>query len=333
MAKFDFVSVGAAGIDILLDIHGKNDAIKFNDSSKEVSIKSGQKIILDGYKFTCGQNAANLAVGAARLGLNSTIFAEVGSDDFAKKIINDLEKEKVNTSNIKIESGDSSFSIILDFKNERTIFAENIKRNHDFSFKNISANFLYLTSLSRNWINAYMETLNFTQENKIPFAFSPGTAQIEDRDKIIFEVIKKSKILFLNKDEAGKLLSKKRSLTQVSEKGYVKNLLKEFKKLGASIVIITDGEKGSYSIDERGNAFFLNALATSVLEKTGAGDAYATAFIYGFIKNQSTQDSMIYGSINSSSVIERIGAQEGLLSSDILEDKAKHLENFKAIEI
>lgn len=333
MARFNLVAVGTAGIDILLDIHRNTDAIKSNKSSKELLIKSGRKILVDGYKFSLGQNAANISVGASRLGLSSAIFAEIGSDDFSKKILQDLEKEKVNTSNIKIEGGDSSFSVILDFQNERTIFAENIKRNHDFSFKNISADFLYLTSLSRNWINAYLETLNFVSDNNVPFAFSPGTAQIEDKDKIVLDVIKKSKILFVNKEEAEALLSKNRSFTQINEKSYIKKLMTDFKNLGASTIVITDAENGSYCLDQKGKSYFLNALKTSVIEKTGAGDAYATGFIYGYIKNEPTETCMTYGSINASSVIEKVGAQEGLLSSDILIDKAKHLEDFKVIQI
>ncbi len=331
MAKYDLISVGTVGIDIILDIHSATNGVKLNKSSKELMLKSGGKILLDGYRFSSGQNGANVAVGVSRLGLKSTIYAEVGSDDFAKRIVEDLEKEKVDTSNIKVEKGDSSFSVIIDFQDERTIFAENIKRDHTFDFRNVSANFVYLTSLSRNWINAYLETLSFVTSKNIPFAFSPGTTQIEDKDKIVFDVIKKAQILFVNKEEAEMLLDRKKSFTEINEKNYIKKLLFEFKKIGAGNVVITDGENGSYCIDSREKTYYIHALSTQVLGKTGAGDAYATGFIYGFMKGVDAHLCMAYGSINASSVIERIGAQEGLLSSDILEDKAKHLESFKAV--
>lgn len=333
MTKFDLITVGACGIDILIDIHGKNKSIEFNKSTKKLLISSGDKIIVDGYKFSCGQNAANVAVGLTRLGLNSTVFAEIGSDEFAEKIIKFLKTDGVNTENIKHEKGDSSFSIVLDYNSERTIFAENIKRVHDFSFKNISSRFLYLTSLSRSWINAYIETLNFVTQQNIPFAFNPGTTQIEDRDKIIFDVIKKAEVLFINKEEAEILLSKKRSFTDINEKRYVKNLLAGFKEIGAKNTVITDAENGSYCLDAKGNYYYLHALSTPILEKTGAGDAYASGFLYGLINEKNTETCMIYGTINASSAIQRLGSQEGLLTRDILEEKASHLENFKTISI
>ena len=331
MAKFDLIAVGAAGIDIFLDIRGKTNSLKFNKSSSELSIKLGDKILLDGYKFSCGQNGANVAVGSSRLGLKTALFAEVGDDDFAKRIIENLEKENVSTSKIKIEKGDSAFSVVVNFQNERTIFVENIKRNHNFDFKNVSADFLYLTSLSQNWINAYLETMSFIGSNNIPFAFNPGTTQIEDKDKVIFEIIKKSKILFLNKEEAETLLGKKRSFTQLSEKSYIKNLLTEFKKIGASIVVITDAQNGSYCADEKGRFLHIHGYAPNILEKTGAGDAYATGFVFGFLKGMDTPTAMTYGAINAAAVMEQIGGEEGLVTSVILKERAQRLENLKPI--
>jgi sugar/nucleoside kinase (ribokinase family) len=333
MAKFDLVTVGSCGIDIFLNIHEANKSLKFNKSSQELSLRSGDKIMLDGYKFSLGHNAANVSVGTSRLGFKTTIFAEVGSDDFSKRIIEQLESEKIDIKNLVYENGDSNFSVIINFVKERTVFTENIKRDHSFSFKNTSADFLYLTSLSRNWINAYLETMSFVSNKNIPFAFNPGSIQIEDKDKVIFEIIKKSKILFLNKQEAETLLSKKKSFMQVGEKGYIKNLLMEFKKAGGEIIVITDGANGSYCLDERGKFFYLNGYTTNIIEKTGAGDAYASGFIYAFLQKKETAEAMVFGAINAASTMEKVGAQEGLLTHAILEEKVKQLENLKPVII
>ena len=332
MAKFNLITVGSCGIDIFLNIHEANKNLSLDTSSSELTIKSGEKIMLDGYKFSLGHTGANISVGASRLGLQTTVFAEAGSDDFSERILNELVAEKVDVSNIIRTPGDSNFSVIINFKKERTVFAEDMKRDHNFSFGNFSSDFLYLTSLSRNWINAYLQTMDFVSKKNIPFAFSPGPIQIKDKDKVIFEVIKKSKILFLNKDEASQLLSKNKSFAQ-NEKNFVKSMLLDFKNAGTSNVVITDAENGSYCLDEKGKYYYLNGYATNIIEKTGAGDAYAIGFLYAFMKNMEIPQSMVFGAINASSVMEKIGPQEGLLTSGILKEKAKQMENFKPIQI
>ncbi len=333
MAKFDLVTVGSAGLDIFLNIYDENKHLTLNKSSNELILRSGDKIMLDGYKFSLGHNGANISVGSCRLGLKTTLFSEVGTDDFAKRIMDSLKSEGVNLANIAVKKGDSSFSVIINFQRERTIFAENIKRNHDFNFDKVSGEFIYLTSLSRNWINAYLQTLTFIDKSEAKLFFSPGSAQIEDKDKVMSDVLKRTHVLFLNKQEAADLLEKKKGFTQVSENNYVKQLLSELKQKGPEIVVITDSANGSFSIDSRGRTFFVNGYSTQIVDKTGAGDAYAAAFIYATIRQKEPSEAMIYGAINASSVMERMGAQEGLLSSDILEEKVVELTNLKAIPI
>lgn len=331
MAKFNLITVGSCGIDIFLNIHEANEKLKVNKD--ELIIKSGEKIMLDGYKFSLGHNGANVSAGASRLGLKTTIFAEVGSDDFSERILNSLIAEKIDISNVLRKPGDSNFSVVVSFQRERTVFSENVKRDHNFYFGNFSSDFLYLTSLSRNWINAYLETMDFVAKRNIPFAFNPGTIQIEDKDKVVFEVIKRSKILFINKEEAEDLLSKKRSLRDFNEKSYMKSLLSEFRSVGASTTVITDAQNGSYCLDEKGKYYFLNGYSTNIVEKTGAGDAYAAGFIYAIIKNLGIDQAMKYGAINAACVMEQIGPIEGLLTSAILKEKVRQLTNFKPIQI
>jgi len=54
-------------------------------------------------------------------------------------------------------------------------------------------------------------------------------------------------------------------------------------------------------------------LSIKVKERTGAGDSFGSGFISGLISNKDIGDSLNLGISNSESVIQYIGAQEGIL--------------------
>ena len=63
-----------------------------------------------------------------------------------------------------------------------------------------------------------------------------------------------------------------------------------------------------------------------------AGDGYAAGFISALIDGLSLKDAMVYGAINSASVIGKIGALEGLLDKKKLQEKLNSLKNFSPEE-
>ena len=305
---FDVVCVGNAKIDSFLTLHEANNHLRFAQDSNELCIKFGEKITVDKAEILLGGNAANVAVGASRLGLNVGLVAEIGIDEFAQKIINTLTKEKVDISNVKQTEGQqSSFSTIINFKGERTIFSEHVKRAHDFNFENISTKWVYLTSLGEEWIGAYNKTVDFIKNFKARLAFNPGTLQISAGKKSIENVLYISDVLFVNKEEAEQILNVK------DQKSNINSLLNELQELGPKIVVITDGKNGSFTIDNKGNISKKGIIETQVVEKTGAGDAYSSGFLSALINNKSIDEAMNLGTKNSASVIEKVGAQAGLL--------------------
>ncbi|PIT87585.1 MAG: hypothetical protein COU31_02095 [Candidatus Magasanikbacteria bacterium CG10_big_fil_rev_8_21_14_0_10_40_10] len=76
--------------------------------------------------------------------------------------------------------------------------------------------------------------------------------------------------------------------------------------------IITDGGDGSFVYD--GKSFLKAAvLPIDAYERTGAGDAFGAACIAALIKGKPLKEALLWGTINSASVIGYIGSQKGLL--------------------
>lgn len=302
---FDVVCVGNAKIDTFLTLHEANQHLRLIKETNELCIKFGEKITVDKAEILLGGNAANVAVGTSRLGLVTTLVAEIGKDEFAQKIISTLKSENVNTSNVlQTEGQQSSFSTIINYKKERTIFSEHVKRSHNFNFVNIATKWIYLTSLGDEWRDAYNKTVNLANDNNCYLAFNPGTLQIEQGLNDMENVLTTTHALFVNKQEAEKILSTHSAIEE---------LLKNLQKLGPKIVVITDGENGSCAIDEKGNIYKKGVIETEVVEKTGAGDAYSSGFLSALINAKSINDAMDWGARNSASVINKVGAQAGLL--------------------
>ena len=319
MDVFDFIAVGGAKVDIFLGVHDANQHFRLNEETSELCIKSGDKVLIDKAHFMIGGNAANVAVGLARAGLKSSVVEEVGSDEFAQKIINTLNEEGVSERLLKQVQGASSFSVIINYKRERTIFIEHEEREHNFSFDNISTKWIYLTSLGYKWRQAYRKTLKFVKNNNIKLAFNPGTSQLDEGKEELSEIFKNTEILFLAKEEAVKILNLDSSLENSGEN--MKKLLALLKELGSKVVVITDGKNGSFLLDENNNYFSNGIVETEVVEKTGAGDAYASGFLSAVILGFGYKSAMKWGTENSASVIGKVGAQPGLLNREELEKR------------
>jgi sugar/nucleoside kinase (ribokinase family) len=307
IASYDLLAIGKATIDAFLIVTKTNKHFRIDKETKELCIKLGDKATVDKVIFSVGGNAANVSVGLSRMGLKTGIAAEIGSDEFTQKIISGLKKEGVSEILLKqIPGTQSPFSVIVNFKKERTIFCEDIKREHDFNFEGISAKWIYLTSMGDKWKEAYKRSLIFAKNTGAKIAFNPGTPQIDSGEESIIQILKETELLFVNKEEAGKIAKLKTD--------DIKKLLIHLSKHGSKTIIITDGDKGSYLYNEEIGFLEQKPKKQKVIEKTGAGDAYSSGFISAVIYGRNLKEAMQWGSINSESVITKVGAQEGLLT-------------------
>jgi len=315
VGNFDLVAIGNATIDTFLTIRSSNKHFRINKETGEICVKQGDKAIVDKLDFFIGGNAANVSVGLSRMGFKSAITAEIGSDEFTQKIVNGLKKEGVSEILLKlIPNTPSPLSVIINYKGERTIFCEDVEKDHDFNFEGIFAKWIYLTSLGNKWQEAYKRTLIFAKTVGAKIAFNPGTSQLDKGIESIRDVLKETDILFVNKEEAKTITGTK---TDDIEK-----LLNLLDKLGPKTSVITDGLKGAFLFDKNDGFFFQKAYnEKKALERTGAGDAFASGFLSAILFGKSAKQAMGWGALNSASVVAKIGAQAGLLTINEIKEK------------
>lgn len=333
--NFDTVCVGNAKIDAFLSIHEANDCLRLNKDLNELCVKYGEKIQVDRCEFLLGGNAANVSVGLSRLGLKSSLCAEIGDDELSQKILNTLKKENIDTRClIQTRGGKSSFSIIINFKGERTIFSQHVERLHNFTFEDISTRSIYLTSLGHEWKKPYKKVSEFVKKTQCFLAFNPGTLQIKTGEKGIGNILSITDILFVNKEEAARISNvhpPSGGLISNEKRGnidVIQQLLKSLKNLGPKVVIITDGKNGSYAMDEKGKMLRQDRISCKIVENTGAGDAYSTGFLAAFLHGLTLKDAMRWGAVNASNVLGKVGAQTGLLRKEEMQEKLRIISNY-----
>ncbi len=323
MKNFNVITIGNALLDVFLSIQEHNIFTQINQADHTLCFKYGEKIHVEDCEFLLGGNACNVAVGLSRLGLSTVLCAEIGDDEFSQKIIHSLSKETLDTSLLMQTAGAaSSFAVGIGYGGERTLFVEHVARKHDFHFDDVVAEWIYLTSLGEEWRQAYSRVLDYVKSHNRKLAFSPGTHQFEEEGhRGINEILPLTDILFVNREEAEKVISNKKKVISIKE------LLIELQKLGPKVVSITDGQNGSYAMDTNGHTYSLAVFPCKVIEKTGAGDAYASGFLSAVIGGGSIKEAMRWGAVNAAAVIEKIGAQQGLLKR---EEIVKKLEGNSA---
>ena len=118
----------------------------------------------------------------------------------------------------------------------------------------------------------------------------------------------------MNLEEAKKFLGYKDD-----EKIEIKKLLKKLADLGPKNVVITDGKNGSFCFDGE-NYYKLDVFPAELVQKTGAGDAFATATLAGLFYGNPLSEAIRWGTSNSASVISAMGPQEGLLTLNKLKE-------------
>lgn len=306
---FDLVSIGDATIDTLLQVHDAEVNCSLHKDRCLICFNYADKIPVDKFHRKVAGNAANNAVGSARLKLKTAFYTILGDDGSGEFIKNRLVKEGVSDNFIIYDpKQDTNASTVINFKSERTIFVFHARRSYKLP-KNIKTKWIYYTSIGPDHARLNKEIVSLVKKQKIKLAYNPGTYQLRAGLEKMKDILAVCEVIFVNKEEA---------MTIVGPQHDMRHYLMAVHAHGPKIVVITDGPNGASVFDGK-DFFYLGVLKTPVVERTGAGDAFATGFIAALFHCKSIGHSMCWGTANSSSVIMKYGPQDGLLRAQQME--------------
>lgn len=312
--EFDFISIGDIVTDAFIRI--QKASVYYDDDAREekICLTNGSKIPYEFAKVIAGVgNSPNAAVSATRLGLKAALVTNLGDDDNGKEIMQALERNNIDRSFVRIHEGKvSNYHYVLWHKAERTILIKH--EEYEYVLPDMgNPRWLYFSSVGENSMDYHHAIADFARNHpNTKLAFQPGTFQIKLGYETLRDIYEMTEVFFCNKEEAQLILKSQEDNTAV--------LAKMMTERGPKIAVVTDGANGAFVFDGT-TAWFMPIYPDPAppLERTGAGDSFSSTFTSALALGKSPDEALMWGPINSMNVVQHIGAQEGLLSREQLE--------------
>jgi len=286
-----------------------------------------------------GGGATNTAVTFARNGFDVNFVGKVGKQ-YGDRVFDNLEKEGVDCQYaLQTSRGKTGFSTIINtFDGDRTLLAYP-GANQYFTAKDLpiedlkAADWIFLNHLAGGGEDILKALIKILKANpKIKLAWNPGHEQIKQGTRKWKELLKRTTILFVNKEEAAafsRIAYQPAGVKKDDPKAHeyshskvlppyaddVTEILKVFADIGVKNTVITDGRNGSQATDGKRH-YFCPILSHKRVDTLGAGDAFASGFTVAMAKRLPLKTALIYGTLNAGNAVMHPGAQNGLLTAD-----------------
>lgn len=318
MKDLDFIAIGDITTDAFIKLKDADVHCDIDKENCKICMDFATKIPYESVHIVRAVgNSPNASVCASRLGLKSGIVSNIGDDENGKECLASLKKDKVSTEYVRTHPGKlTNYHYVLWYRDERTILIKH--EEYDYILPAIGEpKWIYLSSLGEKAFGLHANIVEYLKNHpNVNFAFQPGTFQIEQGYEKLKDIYKHARVFFCNVQEAKKILK--------TEESDIQKLLEKMKELGPEIVVITDGKKGAYMHYER-EMFFMPPYPDIAppYERTGAGDAFSSTFVGALALGKTPLEAITWAPINSMSVVQYVGAQEGLLTRKKLEEYLK----------
>lgn len=307
--KYDFVAIGDVVTDAFIRLKDASTHCKLDHTACELCVRFGDKVPFESVEvIPAVGNSPNASVSASRLGLKSALLAVVGDDKNGHECLEALRKNNVSTQYIDADKTlPTNYHYVLWYDVDRTILVNHSPFERHLP-KNMKApKWMYLSSLGENTLDFHNEIADFLEKNKdTKLAFQPGTFQIKIGSEKLSRIYKRTDVFFCNVEEAQKILN--------LETRDLPTLLEKMHGLGPKTVVITDGIDGAYVREENGRKFFMPVYPHKPVERTGAGDAFASTVTSVLAMGKSIDEALRWAPVNAMSVTQFVGAQKGLLT-------------------
>jgi ribokinase len=301
MTKTDAVGLGAMNIDRLYQV----DEI----------VTDGEQTVND-FVSRPGGSAANTSYALAKLGVKTGFVGAVGLDEDGKALLADFMSVGVDTSQIKVKKSATGSTICLSDKLGQRVIYVSPGANNLLNLKDL--NISYLKQARVVHMSSFADDrqlklqISLASKLKCPISLAPGMLYASKGLKTLTPLLERARIIFMNREE----------VTRLTGKDYGAGA-RQLVKTGCSIVVITLG-RGLPKGKERTAAAYIcdngkeyeviceKAARKSAFETTGAGDAFAAGFLFGFLKDKKTEECGLLGDIVAGFAIKKVGARTGL---------------------
>jgi len=312
--KYDVITIGRSSI----DLYSQNIGAEFVD--------------IKGFDAFVGGSPLNIATGCSRLGLKCALLTGVGDDKVGEYILNFLEQENIETSFIPKIKGARSSAVILGIQPPDKfplVYYRNNAADSQITIDhvvnaNLSASRLVQISGTALNIEPSRSAVFFAVEE----AFSHNVPVLLDIDfradqwsdirsfgLTIRAILPKTKIAIGTEEEILAAMLKDVNQVHIEHQqisapvisGDIDEAIDKILALGVEILIVKTGSKGVKVYDNKGKVENVPGFPVTPLNVLGAGDAFASGFIYGYLQGWDLYKSCRMGNASGAQVVLKSG--------------------------
>ena len=312
--KFDVITFGRSSI----DLYSQNIGSPFND--------------IKGFDAFVGGSPLNIAVGCARLGVNASLLTAVGNDKVGEFILNFLNGEGVNTHCIPVKNGSRSSAVVLgieppdkfplvyyrDNAADSQVDIDDVDKANIPDYKillingtalNIeptrSATFYATEIANRNEVDVVLD-LDFRADQWHDYrAFGLTVRAILPRVKMAIGT--EEEILAATLIDSSQVTIKEQQISAPEIKGNIDESISQLLSSGIETLIVKRGEKGASIYQKDGSREDVPGFPVTVLNVLGAGDAFASGFLYGVLQGWDLKKACRMGNASGAQVVTKKG--------------------------
>jgi sugar/nucleoside kinase (ribokinase family) len=306
------IGIGNALVDVLIKLENDNFLKEQNlpkGSMQLVEKDVAAKLMAATNKIkpqlASGGSASNTIHGLAKLGAQTSYIGKVGNDEFGKIFTDDLKKNKISPSLLKSASETGRALTFISPDSERT-FATYLGAAVELCAADLTpAQFegyelLHLEGYLVFNHDLVEQALKLAKSKGLHVSIDLASYNVVDANRdFLLKTIKESvDIVFANEEESKSLTGEnpEKALQIISEI--------------CDIAVVKVGSKGS--MVKRGNDMVrVDAIKAKAIDTTGAGDLYASGFLFGLSQGWNLGKCAKLGSITAGKVVETIGAKIG----------------------
>ena len=264
--------------------------------------KADEEAKTDKLSLGGGGSAANVAVGASRLGVKSGFIGSIGFDTFGRVLLEELEHEGVDVAHVKVDTSTSSGLTVIAINNKGQVIMFGYTGASDKLFPSdlnkeyiSSSEHVHITGLS---FDTALAAAKIAKKANVTVSFDPGRLMSKMGLKRLLPLLHYVDQILLNQEEA-------RELTGVIE---LEKAAKAIIKSGLKMVIIKRGPDGVFAMNHS-KSFSVPAYPVKVVDTTGAGDAFSAGFITAQLEGKNFEDSVEFANATANLKITRVGAR------------------------
>ena len=268
-----------------------------------------------------GGSAANTIHGLAHLGVETGFVGSVGNDDMGNFFKKDMEVNLISPILFRTMHETGRAIALISSDTERT-FATYLGAAVDLSVDDITHDIF--EGYDYFYIEGYLVQNREMIQKALRLAASAGLKVcldlasyniVEDNREFFREMISEYvNVLFANEEEI-------RALSGLSPEQGALSIQDQ-----AELVVIKMGAEGSFCI-LGGEMIRIGVRPSTPVDTTGAGDLYASGFIYGLMNGKSPEVCGKMGAVLAGRVIELIGAKMDESNWEILRREINSLDD------